>query len=336
MVKPAWGGCPIPFLTRVMHLMHKLGRMHIRSLAHFVTVADTLNFRIAAERLHMSQSALTRSIAALEKSLDVRLFDRDTRGVALTSEGAQLLERARGLVSASDEFAYFARAVGTGSPDQLRVGIYGNGLAELTHPVLAAFIEKFPETRLQVRHADFARGIEPLLAGEIDIAFLRSPADLPSLTTIPLFSEPLDIVVWDGHRLAGRASAHVSEIFGDSWVTFPPSIPSRWGEFWLFEKERSGGKPNVGAFARNEQEFTSAIAYGKHSGVLPTSGLRLQPHPGVRAIRALDDVTSTASVAYPSSGFNPAAAALARLAARVVRENIHLVAEATAFDHPLS
>ena len=312
-----------------MHFMHKLCRMQVRALAHFVSVADTLNFRIAAERLHMSQPALTRSIAALEKSLDVRLFNRDTRGVALTTEGAQLLERARGLVAASDEFSYLARAISAGSPDQLRVGIYGNGLAELTHPVLSAFAREYPDTGLQIRHADFARGIEPLLAGEMDIAFLRAPGGVPSLTTIPLFSEPLNVVVWDGHPLAGREAVHVSEIFGDSWVTFPPSIPSRWGEFWLFEKERAGGKPNVGAFARNEQEFLAAVAYTKLSGVIPASGLRLQPHPGVRAVRILDDVRSTVSVAYPASGFNPAAVALARIAADVVRDNMHLVAEAT-------
>jgi len=300
-----------------MRFTHKLISMQIRALAYFVTVADTLNFRIAAERLHMSQPALTRSIAALEKSLDVRLFDRDTRGVALTTEGAQLLERARTLVASSDEFSYYARALSTGSTNQLRVGIYGNGLAELTHLVLTTFAETYPETRIQMRDADFARGIEPLLSGEIDIAFLRAPAEIPSLVTIPLFSEPLDVIVWEGHRLASQKSTHVREIFSDSWVTFPPSIPSRWGEFWLFEKERAGGKPNVGAFARTESEFFAAIAYGHLSGVLPASGLRLHPQPGVRALRVIDDVTSTVSVAYPSSGSNPAAAALAHIAEAV-------------------
>jgi DNA-binding transcriptional LysR family regulator len=312
-----------------MHFMHRLFFVHLRSLSHFVTVADTLNFRIAAERLHMSQPALTRSIATLEKSLGVKLFDRDTRGVALTSEGAQLLERARGLVAAGDEFSYSARALSAASPQQLRVGIYGNGLAELTHPVLAAFAQQYPETSLQIRDADFARGIEPLLAGEMDIAFLRAPENLPALHITPLFSEPLDLVVWEGHPLATRSSAYVREIFGDSWVTFPPSIPSRWGEFWLFENERLGGKPNVGAFARSELELLTAIAYRRLSGVLPTSGLRLSPHPGVKAVRAKDSVASVASVAYPSSGFNPAAAALARVASEVVQANLHLVAEAS-------
>jgi len=313
-----------------MHFVHRLVFVHLRSLTHFVSVADTLNFRIAAERLHMSQPALTRSIAALEKSLDVTLFDRDTRGVALTAEGAQLLERARSLVAAGDEFSYSARALSASSPEQLRVGIYGNGLAELTHPVLEAFAQQYPETSLQIRAADFARGIEPLLAGEMDIAFLRAPANVPALHITPLFSEPLDIVVWEGHPLAAKKSAYVREIFGDSWVTFPPSIPSRWGEFWLFENERLGGKPNVGAFARNEFEFLAAVAYRRLSGVLPASGVRLTPHPGVAAVRAKDAVGSVASVAYPSSGFSPAAAALARVAAEVVGDNLRLVAEASA------
>lgn len=300
----------------------------IRSLRHFVAVADTLNFRIAGERLHLSQPALTRSIAALERDLGVRLFNRDTRGVALSSDGAQLLQRARAILSSSDEFTYTAHSLRAASVDQLRIGIYGNGLAELTFPVLRAFTEKYPETALQVSEADFARGIDPLSTGEFDIAFIRAPEDLPVLHTTRLFAEPMDLILPEGHRLAQREYAAVSEIFEDNWVTFPPSIPSLWSSFWLFENERAGREAEVGAFARTEGEFLAAVAFRRLSGVLPTSVLRQHPHPGVHAVRAQGLVLSTVSVAYPASGFSPGAAALSELAAEFVRTNVGLVPEA--------
>lgn len=302
--------------------------MEIRNLRHFVAVADTLNFRIAGERLHLTQPALTRSIAALEQELGVSLFDRDTRGVSLTTRGAQLLLRARKVLTDADEFTYAAHALRAASPRQVQVGLYGNGLAELTHPVLEAFCERYPDAAVQVREADFARGIEPLVSGEYDIAFLRAPVDLPVLRTIRLFSEPMDLLLWEGHRLAGKSSADISEIFEDSWVTLPPSIPSAWSTWWLFAEQRGGTAPNIGAFARNEGEFGAAVAYRRFSGVLPTSVHRLRPHPGVTAVRAKKAALSHAAVAYPASGFTPAAAALAEIAVDVAGRRLHLVPEA--------
>lgn len=302
--------------------------MEIRHLRHFVAVADTLNFRIAGERLHLTQPAITRSIAALERELGVQLLHRDTRGVALTPEGAQLLQRARQTLATADEFRYAAHSLGAASERELRVGIYGNGLAELTHPVLQEFCARHPTTAVQVRDADFAKGIDPLLSGDYDIAFLRAPVDLPALRTIGLFSEPLDLVLWRGHRLAGRKSAEVREIFDDAWVTLPPSIPSAWADFWLFADQRRGAAPRIGAYARTEAEFAAAVAYRQLSGVLPASVQRLRPHPGVVTVPARGEVLSHAAVAYPSSGFKPAAVALAAVAIEVVRDEVESVAGA--------
>ncbi|MGQ3254758.1 MAG: LysR family transcriptional regulator [Microbacterium aurantiacum] len=302
--------------------------MEIRSLRHFVAVADTLNFRVAGERLHLTQPALTRSIAALELELGVLLFNRDTRGVALTAHGAQLLQRARGVLADADEFTYAAHALRAAAASQVRVGLYGNGLAELTHPVLSAFCERYPDAAVQVRDADFARGIEPLIAGEYDVAFLRVPVDLPVLRTFRLFSEPMDIHVWDGHWLAGAASAEFREIFDDPWVTLPPSIPTAWSASWLFSEQRGGVAPNIGAFARTEGEFGAAVAYRRLSGVLPTSVHRLRPHTGVAVVRAAKATYSHVAVSYPASGFSPAAAAMAEVAVEVAARDLHLVPEA--------
>lgn len=302
--------------------------MELRSLRHFVAVADTLNFRVAGERLHLTQPALSRSIAALELELGVTLFDRDTRGVALTTHGAQLLQRARGVLIDADEFTYAAHALRAAAPSQVRVGLYGNGLAELTHPVLEAFCDRYPDAAVQVREADFARGIEPLISGEYDVAFLRAPVDLPVLHTVRLFSEPMDLHVWDGHRLAGIPAADIREIFEDSWVTLPPSIPTAWGASWLFSEQRGDVAAKIGAFARTEGEVDAAVAYRRLSGVLPASVRRLRSHAGVSVVRAQNTSYSHVAVAYPASGFTPAAAALAEVAVGVAARQLHRVPEA--------
>lgn len=299
--------------------------MELRNLRHFVAVADTLNFRVAGERLHLTQPAITRSIAGLERELGVQLFHRDTREVVLTAHGAQLLEKARRILAGTDDFTYAAHALSAASDRQLRVGVYGNGLAELTHPVLEEFCERHPDTVVQIREADFARGIDPLLCGEYDVALIRSPVDLPVLRTVRLFLEPMDLLVWHGHRLAGQPATQVYELFTEPWVTLPPSIPSAWGASWLCLDQRHGSTPTVGGYARTEGEFGAAVAYRKFVALLPASVQRLRPHPGVRAVRARNVSLLPAAVVHPASGYRPAALAFAEVAAEVAARRLHLV-----------
>ena len=69
--------------------------MDLRQLRHFVTLAQTLNYRQAAEQLHMSQPPLSQSIRKLEDAVGARLFDRGPRGVRLTAAGQALMPEAR-------------------------------------------------------------------------------------------------------------------------------------------------------------------------------------------------------------------------------------------------
>ncbi|MFD0692386.1 LysR family transcriptional regulator [Actinomadura fibrosa] len=299
--------------------------MELRNLRHFVAVADALSFRVAAARLHLTQPALTRSIAALERELGVRLFARDKRHVALTADGTRLLERARAILSGADELSYTAHVLSAASTRRLRVGVYGNGLAELTHPVLQTFCDRHPDTALEVRDADFAYGIDPLFSGQFDVALLRSPVNLPILHTVPLFQEPMVVLLPACDPRAGAAPVDVSDFFADPWVTHPRSIPAEWGASWLFAEQRGGASATIGGYARNEAEFFAAVAYRRLVGLVPASAPRKACHPGVRAVPTRVAHMLPAAVVYPATGFLPGAAAFAEIAASVVARSLHLV-----------
>lgn len=303
--------------------------MEIRNLRHFVVLADTLNFRLAADRLHLTQPALTRSIAGLEHQLGVRLFHRDKRHVALTAEGSDLLARARRLLAGMDEFAFAAHSLRAASQQVLRVGVYGNGLAQLTHTVLQEFRRRFPDTTLQVRDADFHQGIEPLFSGQYHVALLRAPAQLPQLHTVPVFLEPIDVLLPRGHRLAGRATTDISEFFDEPWVTLPPSIPGAWAAHWLAEEKRGESKAIIGTYARSEYELYAAVAYQDHVALAPRSALRMRPHPGIVAAPVSGIDASTGAVVMPAVGYDPAAAALADVATDIARDHIGAVDDAS-------
>lgn len=95
----------------------------LRQLQYVVAVAETLSFRKAAEKCHVSQPSLSAQIAQLEDVLGVRLFERDRRRVLLTTVGKELVERARRLLVETDALEEAARRAGDPLSGALRLGI---------------------------------------------------------------------------------------------------------------------------------------------------------------------------------------------------------------------
>jgi DNA-binding transcriptional LysR family regulator len=288
--------------------------VEIRSLRHFTALADALNYRVAAERLHLSQPALTRSIAALERELGVRLFDRDKRHVALTVDGVELLERARQVLLDTERLATAAGAIRARHTREVRVAVYGNALAELTHPIIEAFCERYPNASLRVYDADFHRGLDPLFSGEYDLALLRENTGVPALVTVPIFTEPAFVALWTGHPLAGASCVDVAEVFDQPWVT-----PDLLSDFWVCGDQRNGVPATIGSHARSAAEMSAMIAYQHMVALTPMSGTRVWPHPGVRGVPPKEPITSVAAIAYPATGFSPAAPAFVEVARGVAR-----------------
>jgi DNA-binding transcriptional LysR family regulator len=102
--------------------------MDIRQIRYFVAVAETLNFRRAAERLDMAQPPLSLAIRRLEEELQVRLFDRTNRSVKLTQAGVVFLEEARLTVKQLDHAVAVAQQAATSRPGSLRIGFPASSL----------------------------------------------------------------------------------------------------------------------------------------------------------------------------------------------------------------
>ena len=94
----------------------------LKRIRHLVILADELNFSRAAIRVSLSQTAFSRSIQSLERDLSLRLFDRDTRSVQLTTAGRQLLVRARALLNMADTLTAEANHIATAEGGELKFG----------------------------------------------------------------------------------------------------------------------------------------------------------------------------------------------------------------------
>jgi DNA-binding transcriptional LysR family regulator len=199
--------------------------MDLRHLRAFVAVADTGGFARAAARLHLSQPALSRQIAALEGELDVRLFDRVGRGSRLTSEGEDLLRRARRLVGEADALGARASALRGGHTGILRVGATPQNLENLLAHFLPPYRHGHPGVEVRLIEDGAARLPARLDRGDIHFAIMQ--AGDARFESRPLFPMRLLAVPPPGHRLGRRAACDVADLADEPLLVLRREFRSR-------------------------------------------------------------------------------------------------------------
>ncbi|MCW2995681.1 MAG: LysR substrate-binding protein [Conexibacter sp.] len=160
--------------------------MELRHLRYFVAVAEELHFRRAAARLHIAQPAVSEQIRRLEDELGVRLLDRTSRGVQLTTAGSLLLDDARRILRASDGAARAVREHGTDERQRLRLGYTPLGLPPNVPRVLGRMRKAARPPRVEL-HVDDARTLlGDVRAGQLDCAVVCLPAPTTDLRVTPV------------------------------------------------------------------------------------------------------------------------------------------------------
>jgi DNA-binding transcriptional LysR family regulator len=151
-----------------------------KSLRQFIAVAEELNFRRAAQRLHMTQPPLTQGIQRLEAQLGLQLFDRSQPRVRLTAAGAALLDEARVLLSQTEKAIETARRAERGLTSLLRVSFVPSVGQHLLPDIVLAFRRDHPAAHLELTAQTSSQQLEGLRRGTVDVAIIVSPARVSS------------------------------------------------------------------------------------------------------------------------------------------------------------
>ncbi|MFF1819639.1 LysR family transcriptional regulator [Kribbella sp. NPDC058245] len=199
--------------------------LDLRKLRYFRAVADELHFGRAAEELHIAQPALSRQIRALEHDLGAALFTRNRHGAALTDAGRQLLTDVGPLLASADAVRRRVAVAAHGSR-RLTVG-FRTGIPVI--PAAQVFEARHPDVVIDVQRIEWDDQVPMLLDGRIDVAYMRLPIDETDLRVIPLYVEPLMVVLPAGHRLAGKEELTEADLAGEPmvWHADPTTHPTK-------------------------------------------------------------------------------------------------------------
>ena len=200
----------------------------LRQLRHFVALAEHGHFARAADAVHLSQPALSRSIQALESSLGCVLVDRHPRGISLTAHGRLVLEHARRLLAGSRALSNAVSQLGNLGSGELRLGAGPYTAARLVPQALGRFAERYPQVRVQLLIDNWERLHQRLLDEEIELflADIRELQDDARLQVEPLSSYPGVLFCRPGHPLLQARRPQIARL-GDyplAGVQLPESV----------------------------------------------------------------------------------------------------------------
>lgn len=243
--------------------------MDTQALQAFLAVADSGSFSGAAERLFLTQPAVSKRVAALEAELEAKLFDRLGRRIILTEAGRMLLPKARHILQELDD--------GRRQIANLRQEVGGRLQFATSHHiglhrlpgVLREFTLRYPRVELDIRFTDSEAGCQAVLGGELELAVVTLP-DVPAdkLRLTPLWDDPLSIMVAPDHPLVEA---------GDLLRALPghPAILPETGTFTrrLIEQPLAerGVALNVGLETNYLETIRMLVSVGLGWSVLPLS-----------------------------------------------------------------
>jgi len=237
--------------------------VHGRDLRYFTVVAEELHFTRAAERLYVSQPALSKQIRALERQLGTALFVRDRHGVALTAAGAALLPHARRVLEEWEAASAAVEEARAAQRSTLVVGMSTSpGRGGLLPAVRSRFTAACPDAAVRLRQVGWEDPSAGLADGSSDIAFVWLPLpDQERYGHLVVAEEPRLVALPDGHRLAARETVDFADLLGEAFLALPESAgPLR--DYWLATDARDGRPPRVGAEVAGTEETYEALTAG--------------------------------------------------------------------------
>ncbi|MBY6685608.1 LysR family transcriptional regulator [Rhodococcus sp. BP-149] len=268
--------------------------MDIRSVKYFLAVAEAGSITEAARALHLSQPPLSSAMTKLESELDVRLFERHARGIALTDAGRYLQSAGRRLVAEERRIASALRSMGLGLDGELRIGAEPLGLSHVVGAAVAHFLAEHPRITLELADANPRTLLENVADGYLDLAVIPVLPEEPlptvndvAFSTTVIARSTLTLVVPPSSRLADRGEVSLADLRDERWI-LPTRVPGARSLSRLLDDRfaTAGGSPTSVVSVPTVETAATLVAAGV--GVSVLSREMAERHSGVRAVAVED------------------------------------------------
>lgn len=202
----------------------------LRHLRYFLAVAEDLHFRKAAERLFISQPGLSRQIKQMEEDLEIQLFVRHNRKVALTEAGIYLKAELTQSLKNLNRIFENAKLLQDGKDGHLNFGYVGSAMQNIIPNLLVDLKKEHPNVQFGLKEMDNKKQIDSLLSNDIDVGFVRLDRVPRGLTIKPLLKESFCLVLPKNHSVDKENFKGLHQLKNESFILFDPSYSPSYFE----------------------------------------------------------------------------------------------------------
>lgn len=216
-----------------------------RQLQYFVTVAEELHFGRAANRLQITQPALSKQIASLEKTLGVQLLFRTKRTVELTHAGQTFLQQAHQLLHQKETAIQLTRRTGDGDIGHLSIGFTPTATQTVLPALLRDFLQRYPKVDVDMIELATEAQVTALNQDEIDIAFLHPPIDQRGLRVYSILKERFVTVLPPHHSLGHYDTVPLEALAHEPLIIHPRNEGPALYDGFLQVCQMAGFQPQI-------------------------------------------------------------------------------------------
>ena len=243
--------------------------MDLKQLRYFVAVAEELHFGRAAERLFISQPALSFDIKKLESQLGIQLLIRTNKSVSLTNAGQVLLNEARNLLLQAEQARCLTLKSAQGFVGRLRVGFVNSMLYRGVPKAVSMFRQAHPEMEVMLMEMNSSEQIMALQRGQVDIGFVHWAMFPDDVTSERVLAEPFLCCLPQGHPLAQEACIDLADLRHDGFILFPRRISPHYHDLIIARCVAAGFSPKIDYETRLWQTVVTMVSYGMGVALVP-------------------------------------------------------------------
>ncbi len=268
--------------------------MQLESLKMFCDVVETGSFSRAAQLNHVTQSAVSQQIRALENRYTQKLLSRSARQVTPTPAGERLF---RGCKEILARFAEVEQEIREQSADVVGTctvsTIYSVGLHEL-HSIMKALLKTHPKVNLRLNYRRSDQVYDDVILGSAEIGIVAYPQPRAGVDILPFREDKLTVVVPPGHPLASKSKVALTALSGVPFISFDREAPTRKAIDRVFREKNLTLNPVMEM--DNVETIKQAISLGLGIGILPLASVQHQVNDGSLVARPFADGSFSRSI----------------------------------------
>lgn len=246
-------------------------QIELRHLKYFLSVAEELHFRKAADKLFISQPGLSRQIKQLEDNLNVKLFERNNRNVTLTKAGEYLKKELSINLNNLKSILSNAKRIDDGVEGNLNFGYIGSAMQKIIPDLLVKIRDEYPNINFNLKEMENQKQLDNLQIQEIDLGFVRMERVPNDLEIKPIFEDTFSLVLPVKHSINSNNFKELIQLKDETFIMFDPSYSPNYYKKIMQIFDYYGFTPNVSHRTVHASSIFKLVEHNFGISIVPSS-----------------------------------------------------------------